>query len=750
VILAAAALLAWLAQAAPPATPPQAAEGFAAVTGTILDSRTHRPLTGARVLLVESNRAVITKADGRFEFRDVVPGKFTLTVSLIGYAFVRRPLEVGRGVTMDIPVPVTEGTGAYQEQVTVKADETPPPEVGVSSQMQLGSAAILALRGVAADDPMRAMQALPGVATGNELDAEFSMRGFAFRHLGIVMDGTATPLLLHAIRGEGDSGSIAMINSDVLDGASLFAGPHPQRDGDWLGSTLSFAVREGSRDRAGFRVSVSGTSASAVAEGPIGGSHRGAWLVSVRKSYIDWLVKKIAPDLDTTLGFADTQGKFTFDLTRRQQVQLMFVGGTAQLDQPKQTGANSLNRATSRGGVAAGGWRYAGDKSIYRMRVAFTDNVFNNTGANRQVLGTGDEHERSWRGDGTWILSPRWTAEAGLKTQWTHGHSLMQSFLFSRGVPLLRAKDDGVKGTWTSDAWGQVTWRGDRGGVTMGVRTAHDSLMAVTLPSPWVLAERRAGALTFRASAGGSHQFPGLDAQIGAIGPLDPERAVSGDLGVEGRVGRGWGWMVTGFVRQDHQLTREVGLDQILGGQRIVAATFPQFTSALSGPTHGADVVVSRRAATGLTGWVAYTFAHTRYHDRNTGESFDGDFDQRHTLNVFLEERLSYRWAVNGKLRVGSNFPLTGYFAGTPGALTLGPTYNAVRLPVYARLDLRANRTFTFNRRRLTLFVEVLNVFNRDNFGQLAGSINPSTLVASNFTTRLIPRIPSAGFLLEF
>jgi hypothetical protein len=159
---------------------------------------------------------------------------------------------------------------------------------------------------------------------------------------------------------------------------------------------------------------------------------------------------------------------------------------------------------------------------------------------------------------------------------------------------------------------------------------------------------------------------------------------------------------------------------------------------------------VSRRAASGLTGWIGYTYAHTRDRDNVTGERFDGDFDQRHTLNVFLEERLSYRLSVNGKLRVGSNFPLTGYFAGTATALTLASTYNAVRLPVYARLDLRANRTFSFTRRRLTLFVEVLNVLGRRNLGQLEGVIDPKTFAAIGYTTGLIPRIPSAGLLFEF
>lgn len=749
-IVGAAAILGlWLQQQATP--PSKAPPPGTTISGVVVNADTRGPLSGARVVVVEAGKAVITGGDGRFTVAGLAPGRYTLTVSIIGYAFVERSVDVTAGAAIDLTVPITEGTGAYREQVTVQGDDRTPPEVGVASQSQIGAAELLSLRGAAAEDPIRAIQALPGVATGDDFNAEISMRGFAFNQMSLVMDGTATPLLLHALRGQGDSGSIAMINSDVLAGASLVAGPQPQRDGDWLGSTLGFPVREGSRDRAGFHLSVSGTSASGVGEGPIGAHHRGSWLVSVRKSYIDWVVRKVDPGIESTLGFADTQGKLTFDLTSRQQVQFMFVGGLAALDSPQDTSANGLNHATSNGGVLAATWRHTADAAIYTMRVGVTDNHFTNRGSNGQVLGNGNIGERIWRADAVWILSPRWTAEAGLKAQSSREGVVLQDFVLSRGLPVVRQAENRASVSTVADGWGQLTWRGDTGGIVFGARTAHESLTGATVASPWLLAERRVGTFNLRAGVGESHQFPDLDSQIGAVQTLTPARALSFDAGFDQAIGHGWHWQITGFTRKDDDVIRQVGEDQLLSsGERIVASAFPEFRSTLSGPTHGADFVVSRRAPTGVNGWVAYTYSHTRYRDSVSGESFDGDFDQRHTLNVFLEQRLSYRLSVNGKLRIGSNFPLTGFFSGSADALRLGTTYNAVRLPVYARLDLRANRTFAFSRRRLTLFVEVLNVLNRRNLGQLEGVINSTTLAAIGYTTGLIPRLPSAGLLFEF
>jgi hypothetical protein len=260
-ILAVAALLG-LSLQQPEPRPQTPAPATATISGLVVNADTKAPLAGARVVVVEAGKAAITPTDGRFAFAGLARGRYTVTISLIGYAFVERSVDATAAGAIELTVPVTEGTGAYREQVTVQGDDRSPPEVGVASQSQIGAAELLSLRGAAADDPIRAIQALPGVATGDDFNAEISMRGFAFNQMGLVMDGTATPLLLHALRGQGDSGSIAMINSDVLAGASLIAGPQPQRDGDWLGSTLGFPVREGSRDRAGR--SAKGRSAPAI------------------------------------------------------------------------------------------------------------------------------------------------------------------------------------------------------------------------------------------------------------------------------------------------------------------------------------------------------------------------------------------------------------------------------------------------------------------------------------------------------
>jgi hypothetical protein len=558
---------------------------------------------------------------------------------------------------------------------------------------------------------------------------------------------------LYAIHGVEDGGSVAMINSDILSRASLFAGPHPRQDGDWLGATLDFDVREGSRDRVSARAAVSGTSASGVFEGPLGSAHRGSWLVSVRKSYLDWLVRQIEPDQNSAIGFTDGQAKLVYDLTPTQQLQFLTVAGDAEYQDPAASSANNLKTAQSRSVLGSLAWRYLNPIGVFTQRVSFVANDFVNHGPVGQRLAEGHTEQLIWRGDLIRPLTKEWTVEAGARYERLDVTDTARKFVTNGpGSDRLTAEQSGAAVPSTAAGWGQVSWSHARTALTAGLR-ATDRTSTAHAVLPWILAEHTFGSTTVRGSTGRSAQF--LDPLIITVTPVDPvpETANAYDFSVDQPIGHGIRVQATGFYRTEADVLRRAGEDRVdpITGKRIVESVFPVFSPTLTGWSKGIDLLVMRQSVTGLSGWLGYTWAHTRYHDELTGENFDGDFDQRHTLNIFAQQRLSYRMTISAKFRVGSNFPLVGYFSGTtdPDALKLSTTRNDVRLPVYARLDVRANRTFTFQRSRLTLFVEVMNVLNRDNLRQTDGSIR-ANLDATGFVDRLLPRVPSAGVLFEF
>jgi hypothetical protein len=729
----------WIGQATAPA---------GMIRGQVVDARTAAPIVDARVTVVEAGRDVITSADGRFVFDSVTPGRYTLTVSRIGYAFVRRRIQIATDAGVELVVPLAEGTDTYQERITVTASTAANPASG--GVRTLGSAALQELRGIAADDPMRAVQALPGVATGDDFRAEFSVRGSAFRHIGIVIDGTPAPVLLHAVRGADDTGSVAMINTDILSRATLAAGPQPLRHGDWIGATLEFDVREGSRDRVITRGAVSGTNASVVVEGPLG-SRRGSFLISTRKSYLDWLVRKVAPEIDSTIGFADGHLKIAYDLTPRQQAQLLVIGGRAGYREDSTSPANGLLRAGSASLLASALWRYAAPRLVVSQRVSHVGNDFRNVGLAGQMLARGYVQGVITRIDVLVPLPRGWSIEGGGRVDRERMNEVLREYRIDASRDLaIRAEREVSNARTTTAGWAQLGRHSAAGAISAGARvTAQTGVDAALLP--WVLAERRIGTVTIHAGANRSLQFAD-PAMVVPDGTSDPERATAIDAGVEHRLTREMRWSATVFRREEARGRRRIGEPRLhpITGQRLAQALFPTYAGVLDGRTHGVDLLLGRTAASGLRGWIGYTYARTQYTDTRSGERFDGDFDQRHTINAFAEYRLSYRAAVSAKLRVGSNMPVVGYFEQRgPDALRLSANRNTVRLPTYARLDLRATRTFTSDRRRVTLFLELMNVLGRRNVRQTEANIRPNFDV-TGLAERLIPFVPSAGMLVEF
>jgi hypothetical protein len=262
------------------------------IRGTIVEARTGQPLSAVLVRVQATGQQAISDAEGQFEIADVPEGQHTLLVSVAGYGLVRREVAVIAGEATEVTLAVAEGASTYVESVVVGAPMFREVDAGVGSQAVLGSRDLQALRGVIADDPVRAVQALPEVATGDDFSAEFAVRGLGPEHTGIAIDGVDTLLLFHTVRGVNDTGSLALVNTDVLESATLLAGTYPQRAGAHLGARLDFTTRDGARDRVRARTMLGVTALTGVVEGPLGArtageapgpaAARGSWLVALR------------------------------------------------------------------------------------------------------------------------------------------------------------------------------------------------------------------------------------------------------------------------------------------------------------------------------------------------------------------------------------------------------------------------------------------------------------------------------------
>ena len=77
--------------------------------------------------------------------------------------------------------------------------------------------------------------------------------------------------------------------------------------------------------------------------------------------------------------------------------------------------------------------------------------------------------------------------------------------------------------------------------------------------------------------------------------------------------------------------------------------------------------------------------------------------DQRHTLNLFANYRLTPTLNLGGKFLFGSGYPVPS------------GEYNSIRLGDYQRLDVRAEKDWAFRRWKLAAYAELLNTTNHYN-----------------------------------
>ncbi len=723
------------------------------LTGRVVDAKTGAPI-GKVLVVVEGTRlSAQTSDDGRFSLPQVPAGSRRLYVSVVGYILVQREVQVGAGQSLDVLIPLSEGTGTYTEAVTVTADAFRPAEPAVASQQVLGSADIQNLRGVLADDPLRAVQVLPGVATGDDLRSEFSVRGSDFGHMNFTVDGFSTPFLLHTVRAIEDranSGSVAMINSDILEDVALLNGGYAQRYGNRTGAELDFRLREGSRDRSQARVAVSATNAAIVGEGPLGRSGRGSWLASARKSYLDLVVKRLREE-GIAFAFTDAQAKFVYDLTGSQRVDVSVIAGKSRLVDTSQYDEDEKFTGRNKSAIVIAGWRLTSARGMLNARVLAGTNDFLNYQTDSPSRDDGDDRQLAARTDGRLALGRTLELEAGASVDQTHENRRRVRNI--GGAARVINDYSGIAAR--TGAYAQIRWL-PRPALTLvpGARVDRSSLTGATTGSPWIQGEWAIShGLSLRAGSGLYQQFPDFEQVLGSLGRRTntTERAAQYDFGVEGRLSGSMRWQVTLYDREERDFLRRFGLEpRIAGGRLVRGSSTAQYQNRLEGFARGVEFLVQRRAPNGLSGWISYAYGRNRYRDTMSGERFWGDLDQRHTLNLYGFYRMSDRTSLTGKLRLGSNFPVPGYYIERDGQYFVTGLKNGLRLPLYARLDLRANRTFNWPRKRLTLFAEVMNLFNRDNQRFDPPSIDSRTGRATGLFRTMIPIVPSAGVLLEF
>jgi outer membrane receptor for ferrienterochelin and colicin len=323
--------------------------------------------------------------------------------------------------------------------------------------------------------------------------------------------------------------------------------------------------------------------------------------------------------------------------------------------------------------------------------------------------------------------------------------------------PVRRERVENHRGNETLEGgYAQQSWSvlGQRLSLSGGMRWDRLDVSGIAVASP----QASVAVLPWRSARvqvtwGEYAQFPDVNALFSAYGSraLAPERSTHFAATFEQRLGALTRLRVQAYERNDRDLLYRPYLEARLVADRIVGDDFAApLTNSLRGRARGVEFFVQRRTANRWNGWVSYSLNYADMRDGVTGIRFPSDQDQRHTMNAYVGYRIRPSVNLSTKWTYGSGFPVPGFVQKSGDSYVLAPARNGARLDPYQRTDVRINKSKTFDRRKMTVYAEVVNVFNRPNYRfDSYNGYDPSGRAYLSFM-KMFPVLPAAGIMFEF
>jgi outer membrane cobalamin receptor len=726
----------------------------ASLSGRVVDARSGEALAKVKVIVSGTDKETTTDENGKFALDNLKPGKIDLYITTVTFGLVKKSIVLHAGDNSDLQIALNEDAAALTENVTVTTEPFESTDSSAINQQLLNKRELQQLSSVLLNDPIRAAQALPGVTANDDFRSEFSVRGAGFDRVGLYVDGVLTENFLHLVAGGyPDTGSISVINADTVDTVALMSGGYPANYGYRSAAMLDIQTRNGNRVKPTGRVQAGLTGLAGVVDGPFAGK-RASYLVAARKSFTGFLVRRFNEDFQTNnppvIDVADIDAKALYDLSKRNQIGASVIFGNFDFDRNRDRdllGSNQVFQANNKNLLVNAHWTFTRDPHLFvQTRLFALRTTFKNVNHDNNTLEDGHRTQFGVRSDLNYQAKQH-RVEAGLYLRHLQVQNFSQQFDFFGG-PLFALNNFDRSGL-EQGYYIQDNWRDEkrRVALTGGVRLEHSSVTRERNFSPrgsfsWAVDDK----WKISAAAGRYYQFPDFQQVFGFLGNrnLKSEEATHYSASIERLLGSRARIFAEVYDREDRKLF-------INFNEPLLFPIFDQrFRNSLSGHARGIELMVQRRSANKLAGWVSYSYSRTRLTESRTGLTFPSDYDQRHTLNVYGNYRFADTWNLSSEWRYGSGQPIAGFYGHDAAGYFLTTQRNQVRVPYYSRVDVRLSKAFLFRKAKLTVTGEVLNLLNRENLRFVGFDFFGLDGRAFGKLDRILPILPSAGVVIEF
>ena len=606
-------------------------------------------------------------------------------------------------------------------------------------------------------DPVKAIENLPGLARSSFGSEQLVLWGAAPEASRIYVDGVEIPQLFH------ESGIRSTLNGALIQSITLTPGAYGANYGRGIGGMVRIETRALPEDGAHASVDVNTLDGSLLIAAPLSARVRVAvagrlgWLAQT----LGWVTAKDVGAYFAVPDYSDYQAKLELALRARESVDLSVLGSADEF--------SHLAPSSDPGRVRSSTQRRGFERLFARYRRSFGDDVKievvpwlgrdrdNSEARSGSTVSGLDQQITRWglRAEHESRLAAQLILRLGVDSASSHArlvrdgsltipHREGDLFVFGQAPGADTNHDDWQVTVLDVAPYASVDWARGPFSVTAALRF-DGYLIEASRKTPRVgqtpsLAEARfdtelgprvsaryrlSEQVTFFAALGAYSQPPAAQDLSAVFGSpsLGPETARHASLGETLNLSETLSASVTGFYEALSNL--------VVRDPSPTPALARALVQTGSGRSYGLQASLRQSLRFGFFGSLACTLSRSERRAAPTAVTRLFDYDEPLLLSVVAGKLLG-SWTLSARLRYASGAPRTPVV----GALydekdaQYQPVFgaqNSLRLPAFAELDLRAERSFRVTEAgRLIASLELLNLTNRKNAEEYAYSLDYS------------------------
>lgn len=718
------------------------------VRGKVIDRNSRKPVAYANVMVAGiPGKGASTDSLGIFRIEQVPPGIYRFEATCIGYVTSSTPEYIVSASTPFIEIEMEEDANLLAAVVVTPSPFRRSIESPVSMRV-IGLQEIEKSPG-ANRDVSRIVRAYPGVSfspVGYRND--LIVRGGAPSENRFYMDGIEIPNINHFATQGASGGPVSIVNADLVREITFYTGAFPTNRSGALSSVLDFRLRDGNPDKQTFKATLGASEVSLSGSGHF--NDRTTYLFSVRQSYLQLLFKVLG--LPFLPNFIDGQFKIKTKLTEHDELTVLALTGIDKMKlNTDEKGEDAeyllsylpaIHQETFTVGAA---YRHYAGKHV--QSVTLSHNYLNNRNLKYRNNDDSSEDNLTLR---LRSVEQKTTALFENQTrlgQWTlkEGAELTNSIYTNNSRQLLYKGNSGNPFSLYETSLNIIGWgaffssgystRDNRFTLSAGIRMDGNNYnrsmkqlwkqLSPRLSASYKLSEQ----WILNGSAGLYHQLPPYT----ALGYKNNEgvylnKALKYMQVTEGSIGIDWHLhdriMVSaeGFFKRYNRIPLSLqdniplackGNDYGVVGNELLAST-------ADGMAYGLETMFRWQVSGRFNLVSSFTLYKSEYRNHSGDKYIPSAWDNRFILNMSGTYNLPKRWSIGGKLSYIGGAPYTPYDEEKSSLVEAWNAkgqpyydyslYNTGRLPDFAQLDIRADKSFYLRRCMVGIYLDLQNV----------------------------------------